>query len=192
MAGMLPSFLSSAMLEIRTGDTVLAFAQNLSFTDDMTNVPIGGIGSYSYSALEPTDYNARGSMSITHYSSAVLDVLKTVPGALPANVPVNSATGRDGNSLLLGQYFNPIQLISSLTFDINIYERGISYTGQPIVGAASNPPGPIYTLKDCRLANLSLTFTPGTLIQQVASFMCLYVIDHTSEDSFKYIPATTI
>jgi len=195
MAGLLPSFLASAQLEIRIGNTVLAYCQNISWTDDMTTAPVGGVGAYSFHALEPVGYIGRGSMTITHFSSAIFNVLKNISNALPENLRNTEINpGRDGNSLLVSEYFNPVQLLISRTFDVNIYERSLTrnQSTQAIEGKATSRI--IYTLKDCRMTNLSLTFTPGTLINQVVSFLCLSVIDHTAEDSFKYAlpqPAVT-
>lgn len=185
MAGLLPSFLSSAQLEIRIGSTVLAYAQNLSWTDDFTNTPVGGIGSYSYGSLEPVSYIGRGSMTVTHYSSAVLNKLKNLTGALPANLAgVTTQTNRDGNSLLVKEFFSPTQLLISRTFDLNVYERSLVNNGGTLQNATSRL---LYTLKDCRMNNFSITFTPATLINQTVSFICMSVINHTSEDSFKYV-----
>lgn len=187
MSGLLPSFLSAAQLEVRIGNTVLAYCQNMSWTDDMTTVPVGGIGSYSFHSLEPVGYIGRGSMTITHYSSAIFNVLKSISNALPENLRgTQTQEGRDGNSLLVQEFFNPVQLLISRTFDINIYER--SFTRDSTSGEiqANSTSRILWTLKDCRMTNLSLTFTPGSLINQVASFLCLSVIDHTAEDSFKY------
>ena len=184
MAGQLPSYLSSSQLEIRLGDNVLAYCQNLAWTDDMTNVPVGGVGAYSFHSLEPVAYMGRGSMTITHYSKAIFDVLKDIPGALPENLAGTTVPdGRDGNTLLIPEFFNPVQLLISRTFDVNVYERSLDTSASRLSPATSRV---IYTLKDCRMTNMSLTFTPGSLINMVASFLCLHVIDHTAEDSFKY------
>lgn len=184
MSGLLPSFLSSSQLEVRIGNTVLAYAQNMAWTDDMTNTPVGGIGSYSFNSLEPVAYIGRGSMTITHFSSAIFDVLKNIANALPENLRgTQTQANRDGNSLLVQEFFNPVQLLISRTFDINIYERSISSTNGTL---SSNTTRVLWTLKDCRMTNLSITFTPGTLVSQVATFLCMSVINHTAEDSFKY------
>lgn len=184
MAGILPSFVSSSQLEIRIGETVLAYCQSLSWTDDMTTAAVGGIGSYSFHNLEPLAYIGRGSMVVTHYSKKIFDVLKNVPGALPENVRDTAGNEtRDGNSLLVSEFFNPVNLLLSRTFDIKIYERSMDRVGTELVSAPSRI---IYTLKDCRMTNLSLTFAPATLLNQVVSFLCLSVIDHTAEDSLKY------
>lgn len=180
MAGLLPSFLSAAQLEIRIGDKVLAYCQNLSWTDDMTTTPVGGIGAYSFHALEPVGYIGRGSMAITHFSSLAMNRnAATENNALPANLAGKTAnTTRDGNSLMVQQFFSPAEILVSRTFDVNIYERR-----DPNGSLDENTH--IYTLKNCRMTNLSMTFTPGTLVNQVVSFLCMHVVDLTMEDNFK-------
>ena len=195
MAGLLPSFLAAAQLEIHIGSTVMAFAQNCAWTDDMTNTPVGGIGSYSHQALEPTAYIGRGSMTVTHYSSLVANQLATIPDALVSTAQkTNSISSkRDGNSLLVAEWFNPIVLSISRTFDIVAYPKTLNVEqASGAVTSTVGTNGPLYTLKDCRMTNLSFTFTPGTLVNQVASFLCRFVIDHTAEDSFKYIAQTQV
>jgi len=190
MAGLLPSFLSSAQLEIRIGSTVLAYAQNIAWTDDMTNTAVGGIGSYSNHALEPVAYMGRGSMAITHYSSKIFKGVAAIPGgaggaALPENLRGTAVQAdRDGNSLLTKEFFNPIQMLLSRTFDINIYERLLNTAKNAV--ASGDTSRLIWTLKDCRMTNLSIQFTPGTLVTQNVSFLCMSTINHTVEDSFKY------
>jgi hypothetical protein len=197
MAGQLPSFLSSAKLEIRIGGSVIAYATSLSFSDDMSNVPVGGIGSFSYATNEPVGYLARGSMVITQYSDKVLSALKKVAppvgstaspdSALPANLQTaksNSAV-RDGNSMLIQEYFSPVALLTQRTFDIEIYEKGASGTvdlkSQAGVGA-------LYIIKDCRMTGYNLSFTPGQLLSESVSFLSLSVLDSQSEQGTKLQP----
>lgn len=195
MSGMLPSFLAGAALEIRMGSTVLAYAQNCAWTDDMTTAPVGGIGSYSQHALEPLAYIGRGSMTLTHYSTQVFNAIQAglsdknwAPSNMDASAPLpatsqNNIAYRDGNSLLGDNFFNPVSMLVSRTFDINVYEKvpnGRDANGK-LTYATSNQ---IYTLVDCRMTNLSMTFTPGTLVNQVVSFLCRSVIDLSAESYF--------
>lgn len=191
MAGLLPSFLSAAQLEIRIGGAVLAYCQNISWTDDMTTIPVGGIGSYSYHAIEPVGYAGRGSMTITHYSGKVFNLLKKVTGggALPANMANTSVSDAvDGNSLLTSEFFNPVTLLLSRTFDVRIYERNVAeVAAQDITKgpSATNDSTLIYTLQNCRMTNLAFTFTPGSLINQVVTFLCMSVVDAGTESEVK-------
>lgn len=180
MAGQLPSFLNGSRLEIRIGSASFAYCQALSFSDDMTVQPVGGMGSFNYHALEPTDYAARGSIVITQYSDAVLSALKGIsPSLVPANVQGSAASGNggaDGNSLLKAEYFSPIRLLTSLSFDINVYERnpsaanGSSFTGNIV-----------YQMINARFGSYNMGFSPGSMVNESLSFVCTSIQDYRSE-----------
>jgi len=182
MAGQLPSFLSGSTLEIRIGSATFAYAQALSFSDDMTITPVGGIGSYNYHALEPTDYAARGSIVITAYSDKVLSALKTVSSNLvPANVRDAKAQGNnggDGNSLLKADYFSPVMLLTSLSFDIHVYGRKPVVAGTSVTNQTGNI---IYSMQNARFGSYGFGFTPGSLLSESLSFVCTAIVDYRSE-----------
>ena len=191
MAGYIPSFLSAAKVAIRVGGKVIAYAQNISISDDMTVQPVTQIGSYNTQALEPTNYIARGSMTITHYSNVVLAKLKEANGGTLSNAPSNlssadtsSTAAADGNSLLTRNSFSPAHLMISKTFDIDFYERmpieqgnktgtlSISNFGSDVV-----PLSPIYRLENVRLTNYAIGFTPGSLVNETVSFIATGLLD---------------
>jgi hypothetical protein len=170
MAGLLPSFQSGSNLYIYIGDILIAYGTNLNLSRDMTNVGVGGIGSYSYDAIEPTAYAARGSFSVTRYSSLAKDAITAKTVAPAGTLPGRSASlpQTDGNSMLHPSQFNPINLIVSKTFDIKVFERNSQ------TGATGNL---IYTAKDCRMNGYSIGFTPGSLVTENISFRCLRIED---------------
>lgn len=171
MAGLLPSFQSGSNLMIYIGNTLVAYGTNLTLSRDMNHAAIGGIGSYSYDAIEPTAYSARGSFSITRYSKIGLDAAdaKTAdPSAAGKPSRAAQMAGMDGNSMLHPSQFNPILLIVSKTFDIKVFERN------SITGATGNL---IYTAKDCRMNGYSIGFTPGSTVVENISFRCLRIED---------------
>jgi len=189
MAGQIPSFLSGSKLEIRIGTAQIAYAQNLAFTDDMQVQPVGGIGSYSYHALEPTGYLGRGSMTLTHYSDRVRNALLAAGGGandtmLPGNLKATGVnqTEADGNSMLRAEYFSPVRLLTSQSFDIVVYERGVD----PAAGVPTNGDllknTILYTLRNCRLATYNIGFTPGSMVNETVSFMCTSISDHRAEE----------
>ncbi len=200
MANLLPSFLSSSKLEIRIGDSVFAYAQALTFTDEMSVMPVGGIGSFNYHTLEPVGYMGRGTMTITHYSSKAVQALKNIGNFRHGNdmshVPTNlkdissenTAAVNDGNSLLRDYWFNPINLLLSTTFDVSVYERDL----KPIAGKVDKfnfiTGGTLlYTMSDCRMTNYSISFTPGSFVNETVAFVCLGVADHGYEDLTKFV-----
>lgn len=174
MAGKIASFASGSNLAIVIGDTVMAFATNLSWSDDVSHTAVGGIGAYDYQALEPLQYIARGSLTLTRYGSEAWNAIdsngKTTPDRTVAGIfPTTKGNGGDGNSMLRGPHFNPSKLLLSRTFDIDVYERtsdGAGATGTKI-----------FTIHDCRMTNYSITFTPGQLVSENVSFMCIRVED---------------
>lgn len=170
MAGRLPSFSSGSNLAIYIGNSLVAYGSNLSFVDDVSHAAVGGIGSYSYDALEPTQYAARGNFSLMRYSNLSRDAILSMPEAIRGAAPARSnsvGSGRDGNSLLAPESFNPTQLVGSQSFDIKVYERKNDGT----VGDV------IYTIRDCRLTGYSIGFAPGSLVSENISFICILVED---------------
>ena len=189
MSGKIPSFSSGSKLAIRIGNANFAYAQNLSFTDDMAVQAVGGIGAFSYHALEPTGYIGRGSMTITHYSDKILKVLKE---ASTKNVPDNLKNTNynnpeaDGNSFLRAEYFNPVRLLISTTFDIDVYERRAQGTTPADYRIESYLDGAFtYRMKDCRFTSYSIGFAPGSLVNESVTFICTSIIDRGSEEIFQ-------
>lgn len=210
MAGRIPSFLSSSKLVIKMGQSTLAYATSLTFSDDMANVPVGGIGSMNFHTNEPVGYLGRGSIVITQYSDKVYNLLKQInnpqagvtaanKAALPDNLRSDKQNSevRDGNSLLIKEYFSPLDILSQRTFDIEVYERSADGSLSDLNGngpineatgaAQDNGIGALYILKDCRMTSYNLSFTPGQLLSEAVSFLCLSVIDSQSESGTKLI-----
>jgi len=175
MAGKIASFASGSNLAIVIGDTVMAFATNLSWSDDVSHTAVGGIGAYDYQALEPLQYIARGSLTLTRYGSEAWNAIdsngKTTPDRTVAGIfPTTKGNGGDGNSMLRGPHFNPSKLLLSRTFNIDVYERQAG-------GSINALNTKIFTIHDCRMTNYSITFTPGQLVSENVSFMCIRVED---------------
>jgi hypothetical protein len=190
MAGRLPSYLNSARLVIRIGENTIAYATSLNFSDDMANVPVGGIGSFNFHTNEPVSYLGRGSMVITQYSDKVYNVLKnlsTDKKNLPDNLRQSKQNQevRDGNSMLIKEYFSPVALLTQRSFDIEVYER--SADGSLLELTTDSGIGALYVLKDCRMTSYNLSFTPGQLLSEAISFLCLSVIDTQAEKASKLI-----
>ena len=182
MANLIPSFANGSALKITVDGKIIAYATNLSFSDDVTHAGVGGVGSYSYDALEPVQYAARGGFSVTHYSKAAMKAIvggNTLSADKASNAPTrssgnNSVNGGDGNSFLVANSFNPVALLASRTFDIQVLQ-----------GAADEVTGKretlkdkvVFTCKDCRLTSYGLSFTPGTLVAEQIGFICIQVVD---------------
>jgi hypothetical protein len=181
MSNQLSSFMAGAQLKIYVNGKSVAFAQSLSFQESMEVVPVGGLGAYSYHALEPLRYSASGSLTITRWSNALTQEIQATYGKTGQVVPnpISGApisTTQDGNSLLDGVMFNPVALLAAPTFDIEVYIRKPSAGG-----AAGADLTHVYTLQHCRMSGYSFGFTPSTLLQEGVTFICTEVNDLSAE-----------
>jgi hypothetical protein len=198
MSGILPSFASGSNLVIRLGKFPLAYATNLTFTDDVASGAIGGIGSYSYDGIEPLQYAARGAMSITRYTREALNAIKqtgnggTSQASRRANDKDRYVTSKtlgntivdpndgEGNSLLTSTSFNPFTMMVSRTFDIEVYERKSSTEYSRLV----------FVCKDCRLTSYSMSFTPGSLVAEQVGFIATRIEDSVAVSGLSFDPET--
>lgn len=184
MANLIPSFANGSALKIVVDGVTIAYATNLSFSDDVTHAGVGGVGSYSYDALEPVQYAARGGFSVTHYSKAAMTAVKAgntagLTASTTSQAPARSGdkdslNGGDGNSFLVANSFNPINLLTSRTFDIQVFQGAADATTGVRSPAKDSL---VFTCKDCRLTSYGLSFTPGTLVAEQIGFICIKVID---------------
>ena len=185
MANILPSFASGSNSVIVVDGITLAYATNLSFTDDMSHAAVGGIGSYSYDTIEPTQYAVRGNITIMQYSAAAVAEASAIATLSPtSDKKVSTVTGTparmgdvNGNSFLVSKYFSPVMLLLQQTFDIVVYEREAKDTANLQLGAA------IFKIQSCRLNSYNLTFTPGSLISENVTFSALGLIDLVAQKS---------
>ena len=176
-----PTMLTGSRLVIYVDGVAMAYAQSLSFSDRMAVAPVGGIGSYSYDALEPLQYSASGSMVITEYSQAAWDAIDGMGKSVVKNERAQTTTG--SNSLLRGAWYSPVSMMSSSTFDIKVYSRAKQSALAGVQGANAAVTDLLlrYSLNDCRMNSYAVTFTPGSLVQENIGFMCLTVIDEQYE-----------
>ena len=177
--GTLPQMATGAGLVIKINSVTIAYAQSMSFADRMATAPVGGIGSYSYDAIEPLQYSASGSMVITQYSQAALDAISQITKPSRVDNP-GRVNATQGNTVLRSKWFSPLMLMISSTFDIDVYNRAQSSTD-----AAISIGDLVYTLQDCRLNAYALTFTPGSLVQENIGYLCLAVIDRKYEQPYE-------
>jgi hypothetical protein len=180
MANQIPSFLSGSKCIIKMGTRTVAFAQNISFSDDMSVVPVGQIGSNDYKSLEPTGYLARGSMTITHYSDHVVNAVNTLrPNSAPTDLFTNSP-GSDGNSLMNQEGFSPAHMLLSRDFDIEVYERSLDDANGATPGntlKVLKTGALIYVIKGARFNNYNISFSPGSLVNESVSFLARGIYD---------------
>lgn len=189
MAYQVPSFMSSSKLIITVNKQVVAYAQNLSFSDEMSLQPVGGIGSINNHAIEPTMYMGRGQMTITNYSDLVYDNNTTEQN--PTNIDSASQT-YDGNSMLRHGFLNPVMILFAASFDIDVYERdfineeagkltlkdGKLKTADPTY---NNQGVLAYRLENCRINRYNIGWNVGSKVNETISFLCTSILDKSYE-----------
>jgi len=178
MAGIISSFLSSAKLVIHIDGRAVAYATNLSISDRMSVAPVGGIGAYSADALEPLQYSVSGSFAITIYDEATLKAV-TKLGKLPERASAHvGTTNYQGNSHLSKNSFSPLHLLISRTIDIDVYEKIPTAAAYAPAGSPADKDMTLtYKIHDVRLTSYSLTFTPGSLLQEQIGFIAMKMED---------------
>lgn len=178
MSNMIPGFSSGSSLAIEIDGSLVAYVNNFSWSDDVAHAAVGGIGSYSYDAIEPLQYAARGSFSLVRYGTTAWDRITNLPSRALNTATAIGSNANDGNSMLRHNSFNPVKLLLSRTFDIGIYER--QKPNLAIVGDALKK---VYNIRDCRLTSYSITFTPGQLVSENIGFICIQAVDLTVQNS---------
>lgn len=196
MANVIPSFLSSAKLVIKIDGRVIAYATNLSISDRMAVAPVGGIGAYNADALEPLQYSVSGSFAITIYDEGTLTTLNHAGGDSKKLTPARATqaasrndldSASSGNSMFTQNFFSPVHLMTSRSIDIEVHER---LSGRPEIKADPKAKPEIkgspateyetvmtYFIEGARLTSYSLTFTPGSLMQEQVGFIALQMTD---------------
>lgn len=169
MSGLVPGFQSGSNLIVIIGNVMQANLTSISLNRSMTNGAVGGIGGFSYDALEALGYSSSASLTLTRYSKATVDAINGKAGyQVPARTNGFNNPGTDGNSLLHPSQFNPAALLTGKTFDIIIGER---------LSQDSNEFNTVLTLKDCRLNSYSLSFSPNSLVSENLGVKCIRIID---------------
>jgi hypothetical protein len=186
MANMTNTILSGSMLVIKVGKLDFAYAQSLNFSERMNTQPVGGVGSYSYQTLEPLQYMASGSMVITRYSKKLIAGIVGSEETKIGNLPKSQISSEnDGNSLLDRTQFNPLNLLISSTFDIDVYLKATLTGATALVNATGYSEQLLYRIKDCRLTNYSMSFAPGQVLNETVQYVCLGVEDYQGSTQTK-------
>ena len=111
-------------------------------------------------------------------------------GAVPSRAQRANFEGTDGNSQLHPSQFNPAQLIVSRTFHIKIYEREATNICEGELARPGADLGDvIFTLKNCRMSNYAIAFTPGSLVGENLGFMCIVAKDRVAESNVAAVQA---
>jgi len=136
--GTKPGFIHGANARVKLDNLTLAYCTDLNYTIDMATVPIEAIGSYEVKAYEPIAYSVSGSFSVIRYTKHI----QPTKGKNTGNPAVAL-----GNTNKVGTQLNPGQVLSSSTFDMEIFQVN-SITASDTSTVDDNT---TFKLTDCRV-----------------------------------------
>lgn len=146
MAQMKPGFITGANAKIKAFNKTIAYCTDVAYNVVVQTIPVESMGKYEVHANEPVAYSVDGTFSIIRYTKNATDagaggVIKDAADG-KGNAPENIEDGGSGNAQ---QHLDPAQLLSSQTFDLEIYEK------------RDNGETNVFTVQDCRLTRRGMT-----------------------------------
>jgi hypothetical protein len=161
MAGKLPSFITGANAKIKIGDLTMAYAQDVSYSIEVSTIPVETIGRYEVVANEPVAYFVSGTLSVIRYTKSAASAASTIDGVQKTGNSINNWDDTAAGNI--GGHFDPSRLLSSKTFDLEIFSKLPSDT------AGANGTESIIKVRDCRLTRKSGSVTKrGLIVDQFA------------------------
>lgn len=182
MAGQTPSFITGANAKIKIGTLTMAYAQDVSYSIEVSTIPVETIGRYEVVTNEPIAYFVSGTLSVIRYtkSAASLAGSGTVPGVKNTGNSVNN--WNDSTAGNIGHHFDPANLISSKTFDLEIFSKVPTDTGGAVaanattgVAAIAASTESIIKIRDCRMTRKQGSVTKRGLITDQFAFSAVLV-----------------
>jgi len=193
------TFTSGALVHIKIGDQILAYAVSVNFSVSKQVIGPPILGEYGVPSLTTTMYNPV-SGSIRVLKLAPHDVLRAREEASKANIEAKADTGggikaqastpmslqnnSDSNSAIgmsenTINMYDPAKVILSTTFDLDIYRAYPS---------PADPQGVVYQLKtqivDCRFDSRSVNVPLGQIVNETVSFTGTLLINHSQATPF--------
>jgi hypothetical protein len=177
MAGQLPSFITGANAKIKVGNLTMAYAQDVSYSIEVSTIPVETIGRYEVVTNEPIAYYVSGTLSVIRYTKSAANVTgadKVLSGVNKTGNSINNWNDDTGAGNI-GKHFDPGQLLTSKTFDLEIIAKISGDAGGPVAaGATPNPAGStsgesVIKIRDCRLTRKQGSVTKrGLIVDQFA------------------------
>lgn len=119
MAGKTPSFITGATAKIKIGNLTMAYAQDVTYNTSVTTIPIETMGRYEVVSNEPVAYFVDGTLSIIRYTKEASGMAGTAINGNSVEQMQNTA----GSGGTAGDLFDPSRMISSETFDLEIFQK---------------------------------------------------------------------
>jgi len=185
MSNILPLFNSAPRIRIRLNGRTLAYAIGFNIGISIDVQPISIIGSFQPVALEPLMYNVvTGTMQIIRLVSGVSRNANKAAADLNANKQVTQPASfveepDDGPNTAnnpmkradLYQHLDPRQVLSSRSFDIDLYVR-VPVQGSEFNGATDEALW--MSIKDCRVTSRNTNIAMGSLTNEPLTFQGIY------------------
>jgi len=158
MAGKLPGFITGASAKIKLDGKTLAYATDVSYNVDTLTVPVECMGRYEVLSNEPIAYGCNGTFSVIRYTDQAK--IASIDGAAASG---NSATNIGGTTATVGNHMNPAVMLSSKTFDVEIFQK-IKTTGGADVKS-------IFKINDCRVVRRGASVNKRGVLVDMYSFV---------------------
>ena len=184
MAGKKPSFITGATAKVKIGNLTMAYAQDVSYNAAVTTIPIETMGRYEVVSNEPVAYFVDGTLSIIRYTAAATGAGVAIDGAnTTTGNSVNEWNNTAGSGGNAGASFDPGRLISSETFDLEIFSKIPGDSAQPASGSSGTvQTESVIKLRDCRFTRKGGGINKrGVLVEQFAFNAILADNDSTTE-----------
>lgn len=172
MAKLIPSFVTGATAKIKAGGLTFAYAQDVNYRVNVDTIPVETMGRYEAVTNEPVNYTVSGELAIVRYTAiAKTNGLPGVNAKGNGLGNVNWTTGGTGSD-----QFDPGKLITSMTWDLAIYQK----TANGVDGAIADAVNKVITITDCRFNNKSAGLNKRGILVDRMTFVGILA----SDDSF--------
>jgi hypothetical protein len=161
-----PGLVTGSNAKLKFGGKTLAYATDVSYSVDVSVVPVEVMGSYEVITNEPIAVNVRGSFTIVRYTA------KGNAG-LPASAKDGNGVGRFGGGQT--DAFNPGKMLSTSTVDLEIFQKSAQVGTD---GAASSVDS-IVKISDCRLTRLSSGLNKRGIMTESYDFVGILYSDES-------------
>jgi hypothetical protein len=154
----------------------MAFATDVSYQLTISHVGVRAMGMLEVASYEPTSYAVSGTFSVIRYTkeagSDQVSLVRFVDGQAEISSAGQAIVGaskggnsvnewNDANSGRIGDQLDPGLILSSLTFDLEIYVKSKFETNENI---------PVLRIRDCRITGKSGSLNKRALMTDQFSF----------------------
>ncbi len=160
MAGKRPAFITGATAKIKVGGITIAYAQDVSYNVTVTTIPIETMSRYEVVSNEPVAYFTDGSLSVIRYTKFAK--AQNMAGAAQTGNAAFNWKLQTPNGANAGEHFNPAQLLSSRTWDLEIFQKTDDGTGETDIQ--------VVKITDCRMTRKGGNINKRGILVEAFSF----------------------